>query len=174
MNEREFKLGVAILAIAALFAILAAGCSFPATAPTKRDVARNIVVESIRRERSGVRASAQSHPRVADAGTPIVGGLGVLMGANPVVSVLGVAAAEVAKKAIDADSNTDTVIERVTFPIYGERPMFFQKDGTKLTVVIGPPLAAVAKHPDADPTLKAWLEAVTAGEGIQPPTVKPK
>jgi len=44
-----------------------------------------------------------------------------------------------------------------------------------VTAVIGPPLEQIARHPDVDPTVRAWLDAIDGDDRTpQPPTVRPE
>ena len=107
----------------------------------------------------------------------IVSGVTALaQGTNPTLSVLGLAAAHVANRFVERVSTVEFLTERLCIPVPEDRPFFFQRqrDGT-VTAVIGPPLERIAEHPDVDPTVRAWLDAIDGGGRTpQPPTVRPE
>ena len=157
-----------------------AGCSFP-PASQVRDSVRPAQTYEITVDFYSSEPKQQpkdtSVLKEATGPLAIVSGVTALaQGTNPTLSVLGLAAAHVANRFVERVSTAKFLTERLCIPVPEDRSFFFQRqrNGT-VTAVIGPPLEQISKHPDVDPTVRAWLDAIDGGGRTpQPPTVRPE
>jgi len=168
--------------VAILLSILVslAGCSFPPASrgrePVRPAQTYEITVDFYSSEPKQ-QPKDTSVLKEATGPLAIVSGVTALaQGTDPTLSVLGLAAAHVANRFVERVSTAKFLTERLCIPVPEDRPFFFQRqrDGT-VTAVIGPPLERIAEHPDVDPAVRAWLDAIDGdGRTSQPPSVRPE